>query len=292
MTEPARSPRRLGVMFDRARPPEELAGFARAAQDCGLDELWVVEDLGWGGSVASAATALAATDRIVVGIGIAPAPLRNPALLAMELATLERLHPGRLIAGIGHGVGSWMTQVGAAVDSPLTLLEETIVGVRALLAGAVADLQGRYVKVDGLALVHPPATVPPLLAGVMKPRSLQLSGRVADGTILPEGAGPAAVTAALATIAARRPHQLVVLTHLCVSDDPEAVAAAMAPVRTEFAPVQGVPPAQVFAADGTATAAAQRISDLWSAGVDSVVLRPVGGDPVDMVRRVVAALDR
>ena len=291
MTAPG-GPRRLGVMFDRARPPEELAGFARAAQDLGLDELWVVEDLGWGGSMASAATALAATDRIAVGIGIAPAPLRNPALLAMELATLERLHPGRLVAGIGHGVGSWMTQVGAAVGSPLTLLEETITAVRALLAGDVADQHGRYVTVDSLALVHPPASVPPLLAGVMKPRSLQLSGRVADGTILAEGAGPEMVTAALATIAATRPHQLLVLTHLCVSDHPDAVAAAMAPVRAEFAEVHGMEPAEVYAADGTATVAAQRIADLWSAGVDSVVLRPVGGDPVELLRRVLAALDR
>ncbi len=281
---------RLGVMFDRARPPEELIGFARAAQECGLDEFWVVEDLGWAGSVASAATALACTDRIAVGIGIAPAPLRNPALLAMELAALERLHPGRLIAGIGHGVGEWMAQVGAAVASPLTLLEETIAGVRALLTGGVVEHSGRYVTIDGVALTHPPAAVPPLLAGVLRPRSLRLSGRVADGTILPEGAGPAAVTAAIDTIAAAGPHQVVVLTHLCVSDDASVVQAVMGPVRAEFAALHGVAPAEVFAAAGPATIAAGHISSLWSAGAGSVVLRPVGGDPLTMLRQVLGAL--
>src|ERR1700712_3410777 len=136
--------RRIGVMFDRARPPEELVDFARSLDSLGVDELWVVEDLGWGGAIAAAATALAVTDRLAVGIGIVPAPLRNPALLAMELATLERLHPGRLIAGIGHGAGSWMADVGAAVDSPLTLLEETFVGGRELLGGGRVRSSGRY----------------------------------------------------------------------------------------------------------------------------------------------------
>ena len=47
-----------------------------------------------------------------MGIGLLPVPLRNVALTAMELATLERLFPGRLAPGIGHGVLDWMGQVG------------------------------------------------------------------------------------------------------------------------------------------------------------------------------------
>src|SRR4029453_15132743 len=100
---------RMGFMFDRDRAPAELPGFARDLEAAGADDLWVVEDLGWGGPVSAAAFALAATERMRVGIGIAPVPLRNPALLAMELATLARVHPGRLGAGPGHrlpgGVG-------------------------------------------------------------------------------------------------------------------------------------------------------------------------------------------
>ncbi len=52
----------------------------------------------------TAATVLQATERVVVGHGIAPAPFRNPAALAMEWATLATLHPGRFAAGLGHGV--------------------------------------------------------------------------------------------------------------------------------------------------------------------------------------------
>jgi 5,10-methylenetetrahydromethanopterin reductase len=281
---------RLGVMFDRARPPEDLSGFARELEAVGVDEIWVVEDLGWGGAISAAATALAATGTITVGIGIVPAPLRNPAVLAMELATLARLHPSRLLAGIGHGVGSWMTQVGAGVASPLTLLEESFVAVRALLAGELVELNGRYVHLAGVQLVHPPRTPPPLLAGVMKPRSLALAGRLADGTILAEGTGPQSIAAALGYISAPGPHQLVVLTHLCVDDDEDAVERALAPVRHEFGTLQGTPASEVFTAAGTALVAAQYIRSLWEAGADTVVLRPVGGSPIGMVREVLAAL--
>src|SRR5689334_19619259 len=119
-------PVRLGVVFDRDLPPESLTPFAGELDGTAVSDLWVVEDLGWTGAISSAATALAATSRLRVGIGITPAPLRNPMLLAMELANLARLHPGRLAAGIGHGVQDWMRQAGAAAVSPLSLLEETV----------------------------------------------------------------------------------------------------------------------------------------------------------------------
>src|SRR3954449_6657698 len=131
---------RIGVMFDRARAPEELAGFAAGAEQAGVDDLWVVEDLSWAGSISSAAIALAATDRLRVGIGIAPAALRNPALLAMELATLARAYPGRLVPGLGHGVAEWMRRVGAEPASKLALLEETIHAVRGLLGGETVTI--------------------------------------------------------------------------------------------------------------------------------------------------------
>ncbi|MGO4429881.1 LLM class flavin-dependent oxidoreductase, partial [Streptomyces sp. MCAF7] len=150
-------------MFDRDGKPEELSAFARAVEEYGADDLWVVEDLGWAGAISSATLALAATERLRVGLGIAPAPLRNPALLAMELAMVARVFPGRFIAGVGHGVPEWMAQVGAASPTPLALLEETITVVRTLLRGETATLDGRAVHIDGVTLVHPPAEPPPVV---------------------------------------------------------------------------------------------------------------------------------
>ena len=66
--------------------------------------------------------------------------LRNPAVVAMEIATLARLFPDRFVPGLGHGVLDWMGQVGARAESPMTLLREHTAVVRDLLHGRRVDV--------------------------------------------------------------------------------------------------------------------------------------------------------
>ncbi|MFK4105942.1 LLM class flavin-dependent oxidoreductase [Streptomyces sp. NPDC019531] len=286
---------RIGVMHDRGWAPEGLPDFARQAEALGVDDLWVVEDLGWNGGVSAAAVALGATRRLRVGIGIAPAPLRSPALLAMELATLARVFPGRLVAGVGHGVREWMEQVGVAPQSPLALLEETITAVRALLRGEKVELEGREVRLDGVQLVHPPAEVPPVVAGVVRPRSLELSGRVADGTLIAEGHGPRDLEHARALIAKGGPgadHTLNVFAFCHVGDDPAQVAHTLHPHTEGHGGWLGRPQEEVFTVSGTATEAAEDIHALSAAGADTVVLRVVGAEPLSQLDAVLKAFRR
>jgi 5,10-methylenetetrahydromethanopterin reductase len=83
-----------------------------------------------------------------------------------------------------------MRQIGAKPASQLALLEETVVAIRALLAGEEVTVDGRYVRLDRVRLDHPPPEPPPIFCGVRRARSLALSGRVADGTILSEPSSP------------------------------------------------------------------------------------------------------
>lgn len=282
---------RLAVMFHRERPTIELAGFARELDAAGVDDLWVVEDLSWAGSIATAATALALTERIRVGIGVAPAPFRNPALLAMELGALAELHPNRLIAGIGHGVSSWIERVGAKVASPLTLLEETVVATRRLVAGETVTTEGRYVRISDVTLVHRPEVPPKIVTGVVRPKSLRLSGRVADGTVLAEGVGPDGVRSALAHITeggGTAEHELIVFVDLAVNASAEFVAE----IKAERAGLHAVAPEQVTVAAGTPDEVVGTLHELWAAGTTTVVLRPRGTDPSAEVRAVLSALGR
>lgn len=286
---------RIGVMFDRDRTPEELPAFAVAMEEAGVDDLWVVEDLGWAGSISAAAVALAATSRIRVGIGIAPAPLRNPALLAMELATLARIHPGRIAGGLGHGVAQWMRQVGAERTAKLALLEESIRAVRGLLRGETVTLLGREVHIDGVRLVHPPSVVPPIVTGVVRPRSLELSGRVADGTIIPEGQGPAELAAALEHVrrgGAGDDHDVILFTLLHVNDDPVEAEKITGELVRGQASWLGVDPADVFALIGPASEAPAKVRAAEESGMTTLVLRPLGPDPVGQVTTTLAALGR
>ena len=126
---------RLGVLFRPEWPPEDLPAFARDAESEGFAELWLVEDCFLTGGLTMAATALACTDALDVGIGLLPVALRNPALTAMEIAGLARIHPARLTVALGHGVEPWMRQIDARPPDRIAALEETVNAVRSLLAG-------------------------------------------------------------------------------------------------------------------------------------------------------------
>src|SRR3954451_8190514 len=150
----------IGAVFLPQLPPERLRAVALAADESGLDELWLWEDRFREGGMTTCAAVLAWTERLQVGVGVLPVPLRNVALTAMEVATLHRLFPGRLHLGIGHGVQSWMGQAGVRVESPLTLLDEYATALRALLAGEQVTTAGRYVTLDGVRLHWPPQRPP------------------------------------------------------------------------------------------------------------------------------------
>jgi len=179
-----------GVVFRPQLPPEELRAAVEAAEAAGVDQLWLWEDCFLEGGLTAAAAALAWSSRITVGIGLLPVPLRNPALAAMELATLARMFPGRFTVALGHGVQDWMRQVGAAVDSPMTLLREHTTAVRALLAGETVSVSGRYVSLDDVTLDWPPPSPPRLLIGARGPKSVALAGEVSDGVLLDSVADP------------------------------------------------------------------------------------------------------
>lgn len=174
----------LGVIFPPDQPPDNLRAVALAAERAGLDQLWLWEDCFKESGIATAAAVLGWTSRLRVGIGLLPVPLRNVALTAMELATLERLFPGRLLPGLGHGVSDWMAQVGGLVDSPMTLLREYAAALRSLLAGEEVTTQGRYLKLDKVKLDWPPSIPPPLYIGGVRRRTVTLAGELGDGVIL------------------------------------------------------------------------------------------------------------
>ena len=191
-------------MFRREHGPEKLPDFAKNTETAGYDELWVVEDCFYGSGIASAAAALASTKAISVGLGIMPSVARNPVFTAMEIATLTRLYPGRFLPGIGHGMAKWMKQIGAFPKSQLSALEEVTYTVQEILAGKRLDYDGKYVHLDQVELLFPPDVKPPISLGVRGPKSLSVSGRLADGTVLAEFASPAYVSWAKNIIERRR----------------------------------------------------------------------------------------
>jgi 5,10-methylenetetrahydromethanopterin reductase len=219
----------VGACFHRTFPPALVKDFARRLDEGGADQLWIVEDCFYTGGVSLAASALAVTDRLTVGLGVLPAVSRTAAVTAMEIATLCELAPGRVLAGIGHGVQSWMGQMGVRPRSPLTALDEVMTAVRRLLAGEEVSVEGDYVRLDHVQLDHPPVQPPPLLAGVMGPKSLTLAGRIADGLVLAEPATPSYVLQSLDQAGRRAGFDVATFTMMRVERDRADAYRAMAP---------------------------------------------------------------
>jgi alkanesulfonate monooxygenase SsuD/methylene tetrahydromethanopterin reductase-like flavin-dependent oxidoreductase (luciferase family) len=303
----------FGMTFIPQFPPELLVAYARQAEAAGFDSLWIYEDCFYAGAFSSAATILAATERIQVGIGILPVTVRNPVFTAMEITTLARLYPGRFIAGFGHGVEAWMKQVGAYPKSTLKALEETVTAVRGLLCGEEITLHGTQVQLERVKLLHTPRQVPPLYVGGMREKTLRLAGRIGDGTIMTPLSSPAYVRWANTAIAggeaeAGRARNVRSVSLIC-KVNPDG-AAARAPIRRwliecikggtphlfalgieaeaaelirTYGPEEAarrMPEAWVdeLSASGTPEQAARTVERLIEAGADEIVLAPVAAD--------------
>jgi 5,10-methylenetetrahydromethanopterin reductase len=175
----------VGLVLGSALPPENIKQIAREAESLGFHQLWLAEDYFFTGGISGATAVLEATERIPVGLGIVSAMVRHPAVLAMELSTMARMYPGRLLPGIGLGVPDWMRQMKLNPRSSLTALRECVGSVRALLAGEELTSEGQYFSFDKVKLTYPVPDPPlPLYMGVLGPKMLQLSGEIADGTVI------------------------------------------------------------------------------------------------------------
>ena len=231
----------IGVMIPPEFEPESVMMAVRSIEEAGFAELWITEDCGYSGGFTMAATALSAVDSLRVGMAITPALARNSVFLAMEIATLCRLYPHRFLPGIGHGWPPWMENIGVNVASPLTAMEEVVEATRRLLQGEPVTLEGVYVKLHNALLTHPPKYSPPISLGVSQVKSLQLSGRIADGTILSEGASPAYVSRALAAISTGlancdqpRQHRISVISWCEISEDIGQGCERLRPIVADF----------------------------------------------------------
>jgi alkanesulfonate monooxygenase SsuD/methylene tetrahydromethanopterin reductase-like flavin-dependent oxidoreductase (luciferase family) len=188
------------------------------------------------------------------------------------------MFPGRLHVGVGHGVQNWMAQVGAAVESPMTLLREYLTVLRSLLSGDEVTTAGRYVHLERVKLDWPPTEPTALLAGAVRPRSLRLVGEISDGAILVAATSPRDIRQARTVIeegrlAAGRSEPVPVTVYLLAATGPDAqnrVNAMLAALPDK---------SSRFAAVGAADLVANAVRELAEAGADRVILQPTADEP-------------
>jgi alkanesulfonate monooxygenase SsuD/methylene tetrahydromethanopterin reductase-like flavin-dependent oxidoreductase (luciferase family) len=277
----AKGPARVGCVYRPQLAPERLASVARRADEAGVSELWLWEDCFLSGGISAAAIALSHSTHLTVGVGVLPVPMRNVALTAMEIATLSRAFPGRVRIGVGHGVQDWMQQIGERVQSPVTLLREYLTCLKLLLRGQQVSFEGRYVSLNDVRLDWPPVDDVEMLCAATGPRTLALSGELADGTIISSGTSPDELRAARKHIAAgqaagarTQPHSVVAYLVCTTGQDAHAKAA-------EEISHWGYDADGDVAVFGDATAISEAMRRWFLAGAGTVVLQPTADADMD-----------
>src|SRR4051794_10358819 len=145
---------------DGAERAKGIKAFAREVEDLGFDSLFITDHLlaarrfysvSFLEPLAALAVAAGVTERVRLGTSILIMPLRNPVLLAKELATLQFLSENRVILGAGVGwndaeydaVGVKKSERGRRTDEMLDIMIP-------LLEGETVSYHGRYYSVDDL----------------------------------------------------------------------------------------------------------------------------------------------
>ena len=228
----------VGLLLGSAISPELVPRSTRRGEELGFDELWLAEDYFSTGGISAVTAALDATERIPVGTIVA-APVRHPAVLAMEVATIARMHPGRFRPGIALDLPYPFRQMGTHPGSTLSDVREGVEAVRALTRGEELSLDGDQFTFDRVKLTHPVDEALPISMGAVAPKMLRLAGAIADGVILPPLAGARYIEWATEQIAAGRadagrddPCRLVVFALFAVAN---TEAKAKIDVRRLFA---------------------------------------------------------
>ncbi|MEV4136023.1 LLM class flavin-dependent oxidoreductase [Dactylosporangium sp. NPDC049742] len=250
---------------------QEQLDAARRAEAAGAAVVWAPE-LHRSAPVTAAALA-ARTSSVGVGTGIALAFARSPFLTALSALDLDELSGGRLRLGLGTGVQrlneDWH---GVTWSRPVQRLRETVLAVRAVVAGAHTgdpiEFEGDVVqlRVRGYRRPYPPVReqIPVYLAGV-GPAMTALAGEIGDGWISHELCSPSYLSSHVLPRLRPRPGFEVVVSACCaIDDDPVRARADAAGVVGFYASVRTY--GDLFAFHGLADEQ-QRVIDAFRGGL-------------------------
>lgn len=194
---------RFGVFTMNAHSccePDTAVAVAQAAEQVGFDSLWcgehvVMPEPAVGGEplrprdpildpLVALAHLAAVTTRIRLATGVLILPLRNPLVLAKQLASLDVVSKGRVMFGFGVG---WLEEEFAAVGVPFAergaRADEHLEAMIALWTEDAPSYHGRFHSFDAMQCRPRPVQRPHphLVVGGTSPPAMRRAARVANG---------------------------------------------------------------------------------------------------------------
>lgn len=171
-----------------ATPVEKIFKIAKANEEAGFNSIWFPDHVLFipPGIVPEAWSTLAATavvtEKVVLGTCVSDPHRYHPAVFAQKVATVDRISGGRVILGLGAGEAMNLDPFGIEWKNPVSRLIEAVTIMRKLWAGDVLTYEGRFWKLkDAFLQINPVKGRVPIYFGANSPRTLRLTGEMADG---------------------------------------------------------------------------------------------------------------
>lgn len=179
---------RIGVGLGVAglRDDARFGDFVDALEGHGFDSLWLSERVGGDAPdpVIGLAVAAGRTRKLKLGTSVQVLPGRNPALLAKEWASLDRLSGGRALPafGLGNPVAAEHQAFGVTREDRAPIFDEALPLIRRLWSEDAVDHDGEHFSYRGLTVRPKPLQEDlDVWLGGRARSELRRCGRLGDG---------------------------------------------------------------------------------------------------------------
>jgi probable F420-dependent oxidoreductase len=236
-----------------------------------------------------------------VGTGVVLLPLYQPAVLAKQLADLDRASGGRISVGIGVGgeYDSDFRAAGVPVQERGTRTDEAIGLLRRFWNGEPVDHRGQHYSYDDVRIhpaPHRPGGPPILVAG-RKPPAMRRAARLGDGW-MPYLYSPRAYERSVEEIRheaevvgrALDGFRWIAYVAVAVDDDRQAARRAAATFLGGVYSQDFDPIVDRVTAAGAPDDVVRRLQELLDAGAEELIILPCGADPTAVAERVLTEI--
>lgn len=281
---------RIGLGFGPWPFPERKANvfydLIALCDRIGIDSVWFSDRI-VGGDLLEPSVAMAAvagrSNFMKLGTNALIFPLRNPVVMAKELATVDFLSNGRLllVVGLGRDDNSEFEACGVEKKSRGKRTDDMIVALRRLWIEDAVSFEGETFRFRDVTISPKPVQkpCPPIWIGGNSDAAMQRTARLGDGWlpsyITPKEAarGVAAIKQYASEIGRQIPDDHYgVNIHFAIAPSLEEALELSEPYRTarrkDLAP-------EAFGAYGTSQEIVERLREYVAGGITKFVLRPV-----------------
>jgi F420-dependent oxidoreductase-like protein len=277
-----------------ANAVDDMIAQARRAHASGVKQVWLGQLFDMD-SIALAAVIGAAVPGLGVGTNAVPINPRHPLIVASLAQTAQAAAHGNFSLGVALGAHEFERRAfGISPVNTVQRLREHLTVVRSVLEDGAVDFHGNEITAAPELPVRVPGGTPiPLYVAAMGPKALQITGELADGTLL-FLAGPRtiaefvepAIGKAAADAGRPRP-RIIASVPVLVSDDVDAGRAEAVeqlafyeaiPSYQKVLAREGVTRAGELAVIGTPDSVVRQLESYRDAGATDLVLSPVRRD--------------